>query len=278
MGLRRSLILSIIAHLVFFAVWGFVLLKQPTQISPEKLTWIDLEPVGKKRTENVHLDKRKKVVQTLPAERVEKAGPDSFLGWQNQIVNRQTVSKNKSTVLGSIPKRSHPSRKSPLDESNQIVSLSRLGISIIPSKPIFEKDEPNWATPGVRPEDFVDGIQESDRTVLNTREFQFYGYFQRIRSRLDQAWIPILREKLIAFHRSGRNLASNMEHTTRVVVSLNKKGEIVRVQMVGESGVSDLDAAAVAAFNQAGPFPNPPQGMIDHNQEVQIPWDFILKT
>jgi protein TonB len=48
--------------------------------------------------------------------------------------------------------------------------------------------------------------------------------------------------------------------------------------MLSESGTGDLDDAAVGAFNQAGPFPNPPKGMIDLNQEIKIPWDFVLKT
>jgi protein TonB len=121
-------------------------------------------------------------------------------------------------------------------------------------------------------------MKESDRTALNTKEYQFYGYFQRIRQRLDRAWVPILKEKLASYYRQGRQLASDMDHITKVVVILNENGEIVRVKIVSESGTRELDDAAVNAFNQAGPFPNPPHGMVDTNHEVQVPWDFILKT
>ncbi len=204
--------------------------------------------------------------------------PKSFLGWQNQTVDRETVSKNKMTAMGSTPKMPKKSLNRSVNEPVKSTSISSLGLPLIPRAPKADLDQPNWATLGSRPEDFVDGMKESDRTALNTREYKYYGYFQRIRSRLDQAWIPILREKLLQFHRSGRKLASDMEHLTRVLVFLNETGEITRVQLVSESGISDLDAAAIGAFNQAGPFPNPPKGMIDQNREVQVPWDFILKT
>ena len=37
-------------------------------------------------------------------------------------------------------------------------------------------------------------------------------------------------------------------------------------------------AAAVDAFNDAGPFPDPPAGLVDQNGQIQIPWDFILQS
>jgi protein TonB len=157
--------------------------------------------------------------------------------------------------------------------------LSGLAVPIIPPKEAKQAEpQPNWADVGSLPQDYVKGLKESEKTALNTKEYVFYGYFQRIRERLDRAWVPILREKLVKLWRTGRQLASDMDHTTQVLVILNKTGEIVRVQVVSESGTGDLDDAAVRAFNQAGPFPNPPKGIIDPNGEIQIPWQFVLKT
>ena len=95
---------------------------------------------------------------------------------------------------------------------------------------------------------------------------------------MDRAWVPILRQRLLKLYRRGRHLASDTDHSTRVLVVLNGEGEVTRVQMISESGTSDLDEAAIAAFNEAGPFPNPPKGIINSNGEVEIPWEFILKT
>ena len=69
-----------------------------------------------------------------------------------------------------------------------------------------------------------------------------------------------------------------MDYTTKTLVTLNARGDIVRVQLLEQSGTTDLDQAAVDALNKAGPYPNPPKGLINGSGEVQIRWDFILRT
>jgi len=230
----------------------------------KKTTFIEIDPTYEKNSQ------KHRVVQTTPGQKTKEAPKDSYLGFQNQSVDRETNSKNKSIVTGG-----GSSKKS--NKNSRSLNLSKLGIPLLPEHQVSE-NEREWATPGLRPQDYVRGLPESDQTALNTREYVFYGYFQRIREQLDRAWIPILREKLLTYHRTGRHLASDRDHTTRLVVVLNAQGEITRVQVIGESGVRDLDDAAVSAFNRAGPFPNPPKGIIDINHEIKIPWDFILKT
>jgi protein TonB len=126
--------------------------------------------------------------------------------------------------------------------------------------------------------DYVVGIKKSDRTLLNTREYVFFSYFNRIKQKLDTAWDSSLREQLNHLYSQGRSLASESEMTTKTIVTLNDKGEITRVQVLEESGIIDLDDAAVKAFNEAGPFPNPPRGLVDKNGKISLRWDFTLKT
>jgi protein TonB len=244
-----------------------------------KTTWIELAALPRQKPKDKNSQKNR-IVQTSPAEKVEKPEPDSYLSWQNQQVDRATVSKNKRTVIGEeqkANKNSSLSKNNVKNSSKVPPPLSKLGVAI--AQPEQKKmDQPQWASPGARPEDYIEGLAESDRTALSTREYVFYGYFQRIRERLDRAWVPILREKLIAYYRTGRQLAGSMSHTTKVIVVLDEKGEIVRVELVSESGTRDLDDAAVNAFNRAGPFPNPPKGIIDTNRQIRIPWDFVLNT
>ncbi len=275
-SLRNSILLSIFIHLCIVLAWVCLVHDQATDQRNKKLTWIEVESNSKKNEET----SKRRIVQTEIKEKSTRAKPDAFLGLQNQIVDHQTVSKNKVIIAGNQNKVGSKD----LHKSNEIKSnsnsnsLGKFGLAILPKDSEKFTDEPVWATPGTRAEDFVPGMTESDRTALNTKEFVFYSYFQRIRSRLDQAWVPILREKLAAYYRNGRHLASEMDHTTRVLVILNDKGNIIRVKVLSESGTRDLDDAAIGAFNRAGPFPNPPKGMMDSNREVQIPWDFILKT
>ena len=63
----------------------------------------------------------------------------------------------------------------------------------------------------------------------------------------------------------------------RVKVLLDSKGNIVDVMIQSTSGISELDEAAVESFNQAGPFPNPPKGMIQNGRAL-IEWGFVVKS
>lgn len=240
---------------------------ESTAPAVKKLTWITIQPEIRKLAKKEETKAQHRIVQTEAGKKTKDAPRDAYLGWQNQKVETQTTGKNKTTATGSHGK-----------SNAHDLGLAALGFQKIPAPPSVRRDEPNWASPGNSPQDSLDGIKESDRTALNTREFAFYSYFQRIRERLDRAWVPLLRGKLITYYRSGRHLASSMEHTTRVLVVLNDRGEVIRLEILTESGNQILDEAAVGAFNQAGPFPNPPRGIIDQNREVRIPWDFILKS
>ena len=48
--------------------------------------------------------------------------------------------------------------------------------------------------------------------------------------------------------------------------------------MLTQSGVIDLDSAAVEAFREAAPFPNPPKGMVEGDGTIKIRWDFVLEA
>jgi TonB family protein len=275
-GLKRSLSLSIFFHALLATLFLALQIANPAKDAQPKLTWIEIQPLPKRQSDPA----RKQLVQTERGEQVEKAAPDAFLGERNQRVDRQTVSRSRSTVLGSSrpagkpAERTDPERRPVPDRARP---LGNLGIPL-PAPAKAAADPSNWAPSGAAPQDYIKGLKESERTALSTKEYVFYGYFQRIRERLDRAWVPILRQKLIRFYKAGRQLASEMEHTTRVVVILNGEGEITRVSVVGESGTRDLDDAAVRAFNQAGPFPNPPRGIVDGKGEIEIPWEFVLRT
>jgi outer membrane biosynthesis protein TonB len=43
------------------------------------------------------------------------------------------------------------------------------------------------------------------------------------------------------------------------------------------SGIKELDDAAIESFNDAGPFPNPPKGLVVDGK-VTIEWGFVVKS
>lgn len=292
---RSSLSVSVALHLLL-GVLCFFLLSQRAPVKPRQLTWIELDPAvtpeALKKVQDQFRNKHQ-IVQTEKGEETKIAAPNAFLGERTQTVDRESVSSNRTTVIGkakNLTQSSSEAQKKSGSKSRKVVQaapaipvVGSLGVQIVPKEQKAQTDEQvareeNWADQASAPQDYVKGLRESNRTALNTKEFVFFGYYQRIRQRLDHAWVPILREKVTKFYNTGRHLASEMDHTTKVLVLLNPQGEITKVKVVSESGTSDLDDAAVAAFNEAGPFPNPPHGIIGPEGIIEIPWEFILRT
>jgi protein TonB len=264
--------------------------------APERqLTWIELTPPEKNPNSKRSDDPaNKQIVQSKAGEIADKPAKDAFWGEKNRVVDRQTVNKAKVTQMGQAPKPARAPKVTKQASTNQAAAqknpqpnrpapLAKFGLAILPAdKPASgaqeRAEQPRWATPGVQPQDYVVGMKESDQTALNTREYLYFGYFQRIRERLELEWNGLLREALHKYYRSGRQLASDMEYSTKLLVVLNPRGEIVRVKVLGESGARELDDVAVRAFNKAGPFPNPPKGLVSHNGEVEVPWTMNLRS
>lgn len=115
-------------------------------------------------------------------------------------------------------------------------------------------------------------------TRLNTREYKYFGYYNRIKTQLNQWWVPKVQQKFTTMLRQGRSIASDENKITKLVIVLNTTGNLVRVQVLGESGVRDLDEAAIEAFRSAAPFPNPPKGMIESDGTVKIRWDCVVES
>lgn len=127
--------------------------------------------------------------------------------------------------------------------------------------------------------DYLKNVDQGLQTLLNTREFKYYSYYDRIRKQLAQHWEGKVREKLSNYYKKNRAPASvNQDRVTKVIVVLNSAGTLVRVQVVGVSGIQDLDDAATEAFRAAAPFPNPPKGILEDDGTVKIRWDFVLEV
>jgi protein TonB len=126
--------------------------------------------------------------------------------------------------------------------------------------------------------DFVEDIPLGDMTKLNTVEYKYYGFYHRIKQKLEQYWGRTIQNKAQALWRSGRRFpASGKNRITSLVIQLDSRGNIVKINVKGSSGVEELDAAAIDSFNKAGPFPNPPTGMIK-NGLATIEWGFVVKS
>ncbi len=128
-------------------------------------------------------------------------------------------------------------------------------------------------------DDHLTDVTPGMETMLSTREFMYYSYYNRIKDKLRQYWEPKIKEKFERIVRQGRTIASDGGNKiTKVIIVLNEKGTLIGVQVVSQSGVRDLDEAAIEAFRAAAPFPNPPKGIVEEDGTIKIRWDFVLEA
>jgi TonB family protein len=125
--------------------------------------------------------------------------------------------------------------------------------------------------------DFIEEVPLGDMTNLNTTEFKYYGFYHRIRQKLEQHWGSSIKDKAKNLYRSGRRMPASENLITSVTVTLDDHGQIVDMQIEGTSGVRELDQAAIESFNKAGPFPNPPKGLLVGGRAT-IQWGFVVKS
>lgn len=252
--LRSSLPISLLVHLLVLAIAWVLMTVRP---APEPERWVDID---------LRKGDRQAIVETNAGKKAEPT-KNAFLGKENRQVDEEKVAKLRDAQTPGGALKTFKSMGAPL---------------FAPGVGPKAQDTPQFSdfrqSFGDAKQEYVKGLKEGEQTALNTREFMYFTYFQRIREQLDRAWRPILRDQLEKLFKRGRLPASDREHTTRIMVTLDTAGAVTRVQILEESGTHDLDEAAIRAFNRAGPFPNPPNGLLQETGSVDIRWDFILRT
>ena len=64
---------------------------------------------------------------------------------------------------------------------------------------------------------------------------------------------------------------------TEVRVSLSRRGDLEKILVTTPSGVVELDDEAIRAFRSAGPFPNPPDGLIQKDNLITFAFSFYFE-
>ena len=123
--------------------------------------------------------------------------------------------------------------------------------------------------------DKLDGVEEGEGTYLNTREWKYASYFNRIKQAVATQWQP--SESLRLRDPTGERFAYR-DRVTVVSVTLDAAGSLKDLQVQRSSGVDFLDATALDAFRKAQPFVNPPRGLANDRGEIAFVFGFYLEV
>jgi protein TonB len=292
-SLSIAILLSLALHLMFFggmAVYTHAT-KPPMTPSTVTIEILDQKPDNKPQDvmqkPRVKLEKSAQIVEQddkpLNQEKVEDA---HFLSAHNQKVVKQTQSanhgefqnlKSKDIKAGKLEERKKAAPPN-LDQLLAAYDPMAAGFKKQEAKTNQEAEDAPKGGNVSQTSDYLKDVDQGIETLLNTREFKYYTYYNRIRKQLSQFWEPKVREKVNTMFQQGRKIAAAQDRITKLLIVLNSAGTLVNVKVLSDSGVRDLDEAAIEAFRAAAPFPNPPKGIIETDGTVKIRWDFVLET
>jgi TonB family protein len=155
-------------------------------------------------------------------------------------------------------------------------------------RPGAERGEADPARPdlAVRPESIarvaggpnMDGYgqaEEGEVTALNTREFKYATYMNRVRRRIGEAWYPKIDEAMRTRDPEGKSFFYK-DRTVTLGVTLDLSGRVTDLRVLHSSNVDFFDRIALASVQQAQPFPNPPPGLFERDGFARFPFSFTV--
>lgn len=119
-----------------------------------------------------------------------------------------------------------------------------------------------------------DGVEEGEATFLNTREWKYASFFNRVKRDVGSQWHPV---DAVRQADSSGHAAFGADRYTVLAVTLDASGRLEGLRIVQSSGISSLDREAMAAFERAQPFQNPPPGLLNERGDLAFNFGFHVE-
>jgi TonB family protein len=205
------------------------------------------------------------IPKTQAQERIALKAPET-LGPGAQVANRS----ESAEVKGNSDKlRISPGLPG---ETGEEASDGRRGqqgtLNLMPSAAALDK------IIGAAPNDHLDNVEEGDGTFLNTREWKFATFFNRVKQVVGTHWDP---NKPLRQRDPTSAIYGGRDRYTLLSITLDAQGALRDVHVEKSSGVDFLDEEAIAAFQRSQPFPNPPPGLLEKDNAIHFQFGFFME-
>jgi outer membrane biosynthesis protein TonB len=297
------LLLSILGHLLLLGVAQQVLPHlQPPKRPSRHLTMVILDPQEDKEPEVDPAEPEPptydgQIVEVAPPEVEEEPIDSEYLAEHDNRVEQETRTErfmvNPEVLAKEYSKEQQAEQADLMDlnvekpSTGATVGNHRFdpnvdgSLASVPSPwKLTNKDGPRDPVPSSQREAALSGAPQNDMldeavgkvVDLNTTKYPYAGYMDRIRRAVNYWWQQNL-DNMPSSVRLGRS-----RYTTDVKVILNGDGALEHIEVTGESGSVELDDCVVRAFRMAGPFANPPEGLVQKDGRVYLPdFDFTVQ-
>jgi len=122
--------------------------------------------------------------------------------------------------------------------------------------------------------DHVLNVPKGNKTALNTREYRFAHFFNRVKREVSARWRAV---EVYRAHDPRGEVYGVQDRQTVLNITLDASGALAGVEVLQSSGVRALDLEAIEAFKRAQPFYHPPKGLVDPDGKIRFKFGFFLE-
>jgi hypothetical protein len=123
---------------------------------------------------------------------------------------------------------------------------------------------------------YLPGVREGAFTALNTDQFTYYTFFQRMNEQVRYRWVALVRSFLSSLSEPDLTRMSKSDKTFQIEIVLDQDGKYMKGFIHHSSGEHPIDMTAIDAFQAAAPFPNPPKGLVEDDGFIHLHYNFLL--
>jgi hypothetical protein len=211
---------------------------------------------------------RNMIVDTLHRNDFEKKIKDraKYLGEKTQRVKEETRAEDfGSPRAGSLEKMLKPHKREKLSQEKGAGTVVKKFGSLLDSG---EKTKLQRGSFNVLDSD----VKVSSQTILNTDEYVYSTFYNRMRESIAVYWEPKVREVM-------ENRFSNLTpgiYKTETKIFISRSGEILDVEVEQSSGVLKLDDIATSSVKEAHIFLNPPSQLFELDPRAGLDFGFYV--
>ncbi len=197
---------------------------------------------------------------------------------RSEIAMRETDPSNAGANISNrsetdaIQGNSNRLKIQPGSGDGEDASQGRAGIpgvaNLLPSPAVLDK------ITGAAANDHLQDVEEGDGTYLNTKEWKYASFFNRVKQSVSQQWNP--GQQLRLRDPTG-NIYGGRDRYTVLAVTLTNQGNVREIYVEKSCGLDFLDLEAIQAFERSQPFPNPPPGLVQADSSVRFQFGFFLE-
>jgi TonB family protein len=116
-------------------------------------------------------------------------------------------------------------------------------------------------------------VEEDNETSLNTHAFKHATYFNRLKDAVSAVWSG---EGLRRVDPTGK-IYGVQDRITAVLVTIDRSGTVVDLQLKDSSGVEAADDDALQAIRRSQPYPQPPPQLFARDDRYSFTFTFTIE-